>query len=325
MPREKDPPRPGQGGDGEDVVRLFGSSPARTDAKGRLRIPASFAALHPDGGWLAIADSASATVFPRPAASGVAMGIPFWLKGKPVPKRSVELGPTWAETDVVVLGNVESLRVVRAADVRRNGPDRPPHRSGTGLANPGAGQISTGLYGLDDALGNGLDAGEVATLGALPGTGSSTLSLQVALGIARRGERVVWIGSHLDPLAVYLRMETILARVGLIRLASGAGLYEAEAVRLRRARSFLAGVPLLVACGARSAADLELLLLSAAALGAVVAVVDTVDFPPGQARRGYARLRTVAAEARLAVLVTTRVSKKASPFALNRETSVGGC
>lgn len=296
--------------------RLFGSSPARTDAKGRLRIPASFAALHPDGGWLAMADAASATVLPRPAASNVAMGIPLGRKRKPAPGRSVELGPEWAGTDVVVLGNAESLRVVRAADLRRNGLGRPPLRAGTSLGSNGAVQISTGLFGLDDALGNGLYTGEVATLGALPGTGSSTLSLQVALGIARRGERVAWIGSHLDPLAVRLRMETILARVGLLRLASGAGLSEAEAVRLRRARSFLERAPLLVACGARSTADLLLLLRSAAAHGAGVAVVDNVVFPPGQARRGYARLRTVAAEARIAVLLTTRVSRKASPFAL---------
>lgn len=293
--------------------RFLGSHQARTDGGGRLRVPAAFASLHPRGSWLAVAEADSALLLPRAAASGIAMSVDIRERSQRLLRREVDLGPAWANADVTVVGAVDCIRVLRASN-------RPSRRRGFRGARPSSPAplcllSSTGFANLDDALGGGLHAGEVATLAAHPGQGLSTLAIQVALNVARLGPRVAWIGSHLRPQAVRLRMESALSRVSSISLASGGDLSEAEAKRLRRARAALDRALLLVACGGRTAADLELLLHAVAARGAAIAVVDGIDLPAGHARRVYARLRAVAAATRLAVLVTSRTRKHASPFA----------
>ena len=292
---------------------FLGSHPSRTNGAGRLRIPAAFASLHPAGGWLAAADPKSGLLFPRSPKGTRATGVDSRRAGKPPLRREVDLGPAWADADVVVLGNVDHLVVLRGAALRRSLSGSEPSGPDARPTEPVTSRLSTGLAGLDAAVGDGLWRGEVTTLGAMPGTGLSTLSLQVALGVARGKDGVAWIGSHLDPLAVRLRMESLVAKVGLLQVASGRGLASADLDRLRRARAFLDRAPILVACGARTLEDLELGLRAAASRGAALAVVDNVVFPPGQSRRGFDRLREVAAECRLAVLVTTRVSRRVSP------------
>lgn len=305
--------RPARRGGRRGGRAFLGSHPARTNSAGRLRIPAAFASLHPAGGWLAAADPKSGLLFPRSAKGNRTTGVDFRQAGKPPLRREVELGPAWADSDVVVLGNVDHLAVLRGDALRRELSGRSPSGPDARPKEPVTSRLMTGLWGLDEALGVGLWRGEVATLGAMPGTGLSTLSLQVALGVARGKDGVAWIGSHLDPLAVRLRMESIVAKVGLLPLASGRGLASADLERLRRARVFLDRAPILVACGARTLEDLELGLRAAASRGAALAVVDNVVFPPGRSRRGFDRLREVAAECRLAVLVTTGVSRRVSP------------
>jgi hypothetical protein len=295
---------------------LFGSHPARTDGQGRLAVPAAFRACHRDGGWLACVDPKSATLIPRTASSTVVTGVPIRPFAGSRARHAVVLGPSWADSEVVVVGNVEDLRVFRTEPLedelsRRKGPGIPA------LPDPRpSGSISTGFYGLDEAVGGGLWRGELATVGGPPGVGLSTLLLQVAISVARRGARVAWIGSHLLPGAVRLRVESLVARVSSLALARSfidIELPPLEAGRVRKARTLLARAPISVTCGARTLDDLEAALAVAAESGALLAVVDNVVFPPGGTRRGFARLRAIAREREIAVLVATRTTRTDLP------------
>jgi len=55
------------------------------------------------------------------------------------------------------------------------------------------GRISTGIAGLNDILGGGLDADRLYLVERMPGTGKTTLALQFLLEGRRRGERVLYV------------------------------------------------------------------------------------------------------------------------------------
>ena len=54
-------------------------------------------------------------------------------------------------------------------------------------------RISTGLSGLDDILGGGLDPNRLYLIEGTPGSGKTTLALQFLLEGIKRGERVLYI------------------------------------------------------------------------------------------------------------------------------------
>src|SRR3977135_429856 len=54
-------------------------------------------------------------------------------------------------------------------------------------------RISTGLSGLDDILGGGLDPNRLYLVEGTPGSGKTTLALQFLLEGVKRGERVLYI------------------------------------------------------------------------------------------------------------------------------------
>ena len=299
--------------------RLFGSHPTKTDARGRLRVPAPFRAKDRDGGWLACVEPESAILIPRTDSSPVVTGVPRKPAAGGRALHTVDLGPSWADSQVVVVGNVEDLKVPRAESLPGRRPRRGDSATST-LPVPGRPErLSTGFYGLDEAIG-GLWTGDVATVGGPPGVGLSTLFLQVALFAARSGVPVAWIGSHLLPGAVRLRMESLVARVALLALARSvvdAELPPVEAGRVRKARTLLARAPISVPCEARSLAALEATLTVAAGRGARLAVIDNVVFPPSGARRGFDRLRAIAQGLEMAILVATRTTRRDLPSAPN--------
>src|SRR5215471_18882073 len=55
------------------------------------------------------------------------------------------------------------------------------------------GRISTGIAGLNDILGGGLDADRLYLVEGAPGTGKTTLALQFLLEGRRRGEKCLYI------------------------------------------------------------------------------------------------------------------------------------
>ena len=54
-------------------------------------------------------------------------------------------------------------------------------------------RISTGLSGLDDILGGGLDPNRLYLVEGTPGTGKTTLALQFLLEGVKHGEKVLYI------------------------------------------------------------------------------------------------------------------------------------
>ncbi len=71
------------------------------------------------------------------------------------------------------------------------------------------GRLSTGLEELDRVLGGGLAPGAVTLLSGEPGVGKSTLLLQAAAGLARRGRRLLYVTGEESAAQVRLRAERL--------------------------------------------------------------------------------------------------------------------
>ena len=107
----------------------------------------------------------------------------------------------------------------------------------SGVPNPDT--VATGFPGIDRILGGGFRRRDLVVLGGDVGAGKSSLALGIALRVAARGERAVFLSAEMDEDRLYERALAIDARVRLndirrgdlddeARAALGAG-----AVRLR--------------------------------------------------------------------------------------------
>jgi|TARA_B100000959_G_scaffold263827_1_gene303614 DNA repair protein RadA/Sms len=94
----------------------------------------------------------------------------------------------------------------------------------TEVATTAAAPVPTGLSEFDRAMGGGLVPGSVTLLGGEPGIGKSTLTLQVAAGLARREGRVLLVGAEESAAQVRLRAERLAALVDGVWLAGDADL-----------------------------------------------------------------------------------------------------
>jgi DNA repair protein RadA/Sms len=81
-------------------------------------------------------------------------------------------------------------------------------------------RMSTGLAEFDRALGGGLVPGSVVLMGGDPGIGKSTLLLQTAAAIARRGDDVVYVSGEEAAGQVRLRAARMGVHDAPIRLAA---------------------------------------------------------------------------------------------------------
>jgi DNA repair protein RadA/Sms len=92
------------------------------------------------------------------------------------------------------------------------------------VASAAAVPVPTGLSEFDRALGGGLVPGSVTLLGGEPGIGKSTLTLQIAAGLAHRKGRVLLVGAEESPAQVRLRAERLGALDDGVWLAGDADL-----------------------------------------------------------------------------------------------------
>ena len=90
-------------------------------------------------------------------------------------------------------------------------PQTPPIRplALSEVAAENLGRLSTGLAELDRVLGGGLAPGAVTLLSGEPGVGKSTLLLQAAAGLARRGQRLLYVTGEESAAQVRLRAERL--------------------------------------------------------------------------------------------------------------------
>jgi replicative DNA helicase len=149
----------------------------------------------------------------------------------------------------------------------------------SGVPNPDT--VATGFPGIDRILGGGLRRRDLVVLGGDVGAGKSSLALGIALRVAARGERAVFLSTEMDEERLYERALAIDARVRLndirrgdlgdeARAALGAG-----AVRLRDQP--LIPIP-------TAGLDLEALLRHVREEGAALTVVDYLQaLPPAGA------------------------------------------
>ena len=117
---------------------------------------------------------------------------------------------------------VEEVTRPRARATRRAaaaGPVSAPVRLAAVNA-PRSARLSSGIPELDYVLGGGIVPGSVVLVGGEPGIGKSTLLLQLAANVVRRGERAVYVSGEESPLQVRLRADRLEAGAMDVELIS---------------------------------------------------------------------------------------------------------
>lgn len=79
----------------------------------------------------------------------------------------------------------------------------------TSDSKPHKDRLSTGYSELDRVLGGGLVGGEVVLISGEPGVGKSTILLQVALNMVKRGKEVLYVCGEESPSQLYSRLNRI--------------------------------------------------------------------------------------------------------------------
>ena len=119
-------------------------------------------------------------------------------------------------------GSIEergSATGVSATTVTRARPAAVPARPIAEVDARPAATWATGVDELDQVLGGGLVSGAVVLLAGEPGTGKSTLLLDVASRAASQGRTVLYVSGEESAAQVRLRAE----RIGALRPAAAAG------------------------------------------------------------------------------------------------------
>jgi DNA repair protein RadA/Sms len=70
-------------------------------------------------------------------------------------------------------------------------------------------RLSTGYSELDRVLGGGLVGGEVVLISGEPGVGKSTILMQVALNMAKKGKEILYVCGEESPSQLYSRLDRI--------------------------------------------------------------------------------------------------------------------
>jgi len=100
-------------------------------------------------------------------------------------------------------------------------------------------RLSTGLKGLDEALAGGFVKGQVVLISGEPGIGKSTLLLQVASEIAKRGNKVLYISGEEAENQIYIRGKRINALSENLFLLSETNLERITAILEREKPDFV--------------------------------------------------------------------------------------
>jgi DNA repair protein RadA/Sms len=70
-------------------------------------------------------------------------------------------------------------------------------------------RLSTGYSELDRVLGGGLVGGEIVLISGEPGVGKSTILLQVALNLVKKGKKVLYVCGEESPSQLYSRLDRV--------------------------------------------------------------------------------------------------------------------
>ncbi len=89
-------------------------------------------------------------------------------------------------------------------------------------------RISSGLKGFDRLFGGGFVRGETLLLGGPPGVGKSTLFLQLAGALSKKGKKILYISGEENPAQIKLHSERLSVKGENIRLLANSDLGAAE-------------------------------------------------------------------------------------------------
>lgn len=73
----------------------------------------------------------------------------------------------------------------------------------------GENRLSTGFSEMDRVLGGGLVGGEIVLISGEPGVGKSTILLQVALNLIKKGKEILYVCGEESPSQLYSRLERV--------------------------------------------------------------------------------------------------------------------
>jgi DNA repair protein RadA/Sms len=73
----------------------------------------------------------------------------------------------------------------------------------------GGNRLSTGFSEMDRVLGGGLVGGEIVLISGEPGVGKSTILLQVALNLIKKGKQILYVCGEESPSQLYSRLERV--------------------------------------------------------------------------------------------------------------------
>lgn len=90
--------------------------------------------------------------------------------------------------------------------------------------------IKTGIGEFDNVLGGGIVGGSVILIGGPPGTGKSTLLLQIGYALAKEGKKVVYSSGEESAEQIHMRAERINAISENIIIYSGTNFNEVEEI-----------------------------------------------------------------------------------------------
>ena len=176
---------------------------------------------------------------------------------------------------------------------------------------PSPDTIATGFPSLDRLLGGGLRAGDLSVLGGDVGSGKSALALAIALRIAQRRQRVIYLSGEMSTERLLERVLAIEGRVRVDDLRSGVvndvarASVGAAAVRMRELLPQLETLP---------AGGVDPLLERLDGCGADLVVIDSLQsltrgaLPMDEEiAAAVRRLKAIAVEQRIAILATAQL------------------
>lgn len=79
----------------------------------------------------------------------------------------------------------------------------------TSSSKGGKDRLGTGFSEMDRVLGGGLVAGEIVLISGEPGVGKSTILLQVALNLIKKGKEILYVCGEESPSQLYSRLERV--------------------------------------------------------------------------------------------------------------------
>lgn len=185
--------------------------------------------------------------------------------------------------------------------------------------------VSTGYPSLDEKLGGGLVTSGLITLAARPGTGKTTVALNIAERVAERGQAVLYVSLEMDSNQLWARRAAAFAGLNYSKLYRGS-LDAKNNSKLLAAMEQLSERPVIIWDKPCSMEDIERLARCHGALGLIVIDhIGLVKNPGGRSRYEFMtevshRLKQLALSAGVPILALCQLNRQSETRESKRPT-----